>query len=48
MQKIKLTQDNGGCNDNPFTKITVEIYNSELEAELKKYFGWKKNVNIER
>ncbi len=45
---IKLTQDNGSCNNIPFTKITVELLNSELEEELRKYFGWRKDVTRER
>lgn len=43
-----LTQDNGGGNKVPFSKITVEIFNSDLERELRNFFGWRKDVTRER
>lgn len=47
MEKIhRLTQDNGSCND--FKKLTVEISNSDLEKELRNYFGWRKDVTVNR
>lgn len=42
----KLTQDNGSCNDNK--KRTVTITDSQLVQELKKHFGWRKDVTAER
>lgn len=47
MEKIHtLTQDNGSCNN--FKKITVNISDSSLVYELKKFFGWKKDINVSR
>ena len=45
---MKFTQDNGACNENPMTKITVEIDDRELGRELRSYFGWRKNINKDR
>lgn len=42
----KLTQDNGACND--FEKRSVKIHDSLLVSELRKYFGWRKDVTAER
>ncbi|AYP68179.1 hypothetical protein PQE75_gp047 [Bacillus phage vB_BcoS-136] len=47
MSKIHtLTQDNGGCNN--FEKRTVKISDSNLTFELKRFFGWRKDVNADR
>ena len=43
-----LTQDNGSCNDDTFSKITIRISKQSLEYELKNYFKWRKNIGIER
>jgi hypothetical protein len=50
MGKIhKLTQDNGSCNNAVgFSKYSVEIYDSNLVMELKKFFRWRKDVGAER
>lgn len=49
MERIHtLTQDNGGGNKIPFSKITVEISDSSLVYELKKFFGWRKDVTASR
>lgn len=47
-EKHTLIQDNGGGNDIPFRKITVEIYDSALVRELKNFFGWRKDVTRNR
>lgn len=44
----KLTQDNGSCNEVIFSKLTVEISESRLVYELKKFFGWRKDVTASR
>lgn len=43
-----LTQDNGGCNVIPFSKITVKIHDSSLTYHLRKFFRWRKDVTAGR
>ena len=43
-----LSQDNGGCNDIPFTKLAVKISDSELPYHLRKFFRWRKDVTAKR
>lgn len=45
-KKHVLTQDNGSCNN--FEKRSVEISNSDLERELRRFFRWRKDVTINR
>lgn len=36
---VKLTMDNGACNDH--VKLSVNISEEALEDELKRYFKWR-------
>lgn len=41
-----LSQDNGACNNSK--KRTVKISDSSLTIELKRFFGWRKDVSANR
>lgn len=41
-----LTQDNGSCN--PGKRRRVVILKASLPGELRRYFGWRKELNYDR